>query len=1754
MNLGFVPMLRQFLLNLLVLCTATSALLGQETRIKTLRIETLQRGQRVVLEVPKPASDHVHGPDGQRYTKLTLTGSGAQNEYGYPALPFIYQALEIPAGVVVKARAKESGYKEFKLEHPLWPHQPPASKAVRQGSGGQFVMNRAAYSGSKGSDFRKALNGDIQVMQYRKRGRDYVDVVMRPFAYRALDGVVRYPTDVELELSYEAPAPGKAAGPRNGVITVLEGVLKKKTDLAWLIEQGFNFERRGKDLVEVHATAEEVAALKDYGLETREIPRTVVRTDGSGQSPKGLGDYHGYDATTALLKSYTNSYPEVCRLISIGRSEQNRELWALKLTAEPDATSGKPKVRLVGGLHGDEAIAVEMCLYFIDLLATGSITNSRIATLLANTEVWVLPMMNPDGRTLGTRFNASGYDLNRSFPDGGGSGLGNPIFGPPLAVAGRPAEVACLMQFCAEQNFTLAANFHSGSLVVNYPYDDDEMGSVDSPTPDDALFKYVAKEYSSRNTPMWNSAEFAQGIVNGAVWYVVDGGLQDWSYRYLGCNEVTIELSNIKQPPAAQLPQLWNDNRESMLAFVETVHSGAKGWITDQASGQPLRAAVKAMGIEHGTFSDSTDGAYHRMLRPGTYHLWFTAPGYASRCISNVLVEAGQTTRLDAKLEALGRTKERLLLVTTEALSTSLPGLTARKVADGFEVQQVVVANGTPTNRIRSTIRDAFAVFPAEYVVLVGDTPQMPPFWDEHATDLPYALMDAGETLEGYAGKDTVLARISLRTPTVVDDFVQKLNAFAVSATNRIGDLTWVANGHSSSEYDQAQSGHEYCITNFVPPGYKNTRFYDGVGTAATLNAHINSGTEGVIYSGHGGEFSWEAYDYGLAQLAGLNNATRVPIVIGHCCVSGSFNEGTCFAEAWLQGTKRGVAYVGASADTYWDEDEWMQKGEFAAMAATKNLSVGKAAEAGLVNVSQMSPSEARYYHTVYHVFGDPTLVMYQAAGTPLAVRTDGLGAPNLGAFYSTTLRATGGTLPYLWSLASGQIPEGLNLTSEGFLSGWPLETGTYQFTVQVQDASPAVQRAFAIFTVTVTDLNSSLSAALDTTNLFWASDGGGVWGNQNDVTHDGLDAARSGPIAHNGQTWIETVLNGPGVLSFWWKVSSEANCDYLECLVNGVRQSNSISGNTEWQQRVIGLGAGQQTVRWRYAKDQNTISGQDCGWVDQVQFITVSVPTIVSQPQAWTVIEGDSAMLTAEAVGTDPLNYQWIHDGDFVPGATMPSLLFPQAQPANAGDYRLVVTNSFGAVTSAVARLTVIQGLSLAQCLDCQNLAFLLGGDAPWSGQTSVTHDAADAVACGDISNNEQSWIATTVTGPGNLSFWWKVSSEADYDLLELYTNGVASGRGISGDIDWQFKTVRLADGEQRVEWRYSKDGTADAHLDLAWLDEITWVPDSPAPAVLVQPQDQTVCTGEPASFEVTGIGQKPLSYQWFKGQSPLARATEARYFLSSPQYDDAAEYYVVITNSYGAVTSAPATLVVLPPGSITTNWFTAPAPISIPSHGAAAPYPSEIVLTSVPGTIRKVMVTLDGLTHGYPRDISVLLAGPTGMPVMLLGAVGEDPITNVAVTFDDTAPTEAPEAAIESGVYRPTDLSEGYPLPTPAPRTPYANTMAGFVGISPNGTWRLFISDDAAGDEGSVIRGWNLGMILARKALKILDPMIVGSSMRFGFETEPGRQYAIESADSLSDGLWVTLQVVIGDGSRKTVDVGMGTTGGRLYRLRAD
>jgi len=436
-------------------------------------------------------------------------------------------------------------------------------------------------------------------------------------------------------------------GPRLGPVTVVEVVLPNRSALDELAEAGYNISNVRGDIATIHATAAELEQLAEAGYEYLEIG-----VDGQ-PADKALGGYHNYAGVTAELADYAAAYPDICRLYTLGQSVEGRELWAMLITDDPNTEEDEPEFKYISTMHGDEPLGTEMCLYFIDMLLTTYDSNDRVAELVDNTAIWVVPLMNPDGLETNSRYNANGYDLNRTFPAYPDDFTGTMFDGEPLGDGGRPVEVRRVMQWTADNSFVSSANFHTGALVVNYPYDDDGKGSVDSPTPDDLLFEDVSRRYSVHNIPMWNSPYFNDGITNGAAWYSISGGMQDWNYRYASCNDVTIELSDVKKPSAALIPDFWDDNRESMLSYAEAVHIGVRGIVTDRSTGQPVWAEVRIEGNSHPVFTDADVGDYHRMLLPGTYNLIFDAPGYAQFLIENVTVTDGPATRLDVELASV---------------------------------------------------------------------------------------------------------------------------------------------------------------------------------------------------------------------------------------------------------------------------------------------------------------------------------------------------------------------------------------------------------------------------------------------------------------------------------------------------------------------------------------------------------------------------------------------------------------------------------------------------------------------------------------------------------------------------------------------------------------------------------------------------------------------------------------------------------------------------------------------------------------------------------------------------------------------------------------------------------------------------------------------------------------------------------------------------------------------------------------------
>ena len=120
---------------------------------------------------------------------------------------------------------------------------------------------------------------------------------------------------------------------------------------------------------------------------------------------------------------------------------------------------------------------------------------------------------------------------------------------------------------------------------------------------------------------MYNSPRFHHGITNGAQWYSVDGGMQDWNYRYLSNNDVTIELSDRKWPAEATVPGFWADNRESMISYAEAVHIGAR--VASKAQPREIFVSSTLMEAVAGSDIRFEDRGSHKLKGiPGEWNLF----------------------------------------------------------------------------------------------------------------------------------------------------------------------------------------------------------------------------------------------------------------------------------------------------------------------------------------------------------------------------------------------------------------------------------------------------------------------------------------------------------------------------------------------------------------------------------------------------------------------------------------------------------------------------------------------------------------------------------------------------------------------------------------------------------------------------------------------------------------------------------------------------------------------------------------------------------------------------------------------------------------------------------------------------------------------------------------------------------------------------------------------------------------------------
>ncbi|XP_046390357.1 carboxypeptidase D-like [Ischnura elegans] len=439
-------------------------------------------------------------------------------------------------------------------------------------------------------------------------------------------------------------------------------------------------------------------------------------------------DYHNYTMMTEFLKNVADKYPNLTRLESIGKSVEGRDLWSLMVSSFQDDESlplGTPNIKFVGNIHGNEAVGRELLLHMIENLVNGYKKNATVTNLLETSRIYILPSMNPDGFEAAQelscaggigRKNANDVDLNRSFPD---------YFRNNTFKEIQP-ETKAIMEWMERIPFILSASLHGGAMVANYPFEnkpeDAPIGKFDpSISPDDDIFQHLALLYSQAHHKMHRGIQcnvkgpiFKDGIINGAAWYPITGGMQDYNYVRHGCMEITLEISCCKYPNHMTLPDLWKQNKEALLIYAMAAHKGVKGIVVDAHSRQPIvKARLKITGREM-EFISSSRGEYWRLLHPGRYRIEALADGYQREATAFSVPRRGGIIWIEIQMKRRREVSEprRIVESNEEPLVTSTGNQT------GSELEGNILPIDGETNHRnesmpRTSSNDSLSVFGA---------------------------------------------------------------------------------------------------------------------------------------------------------------------------------------------------------------------------------------------------------------------------------------------------------------------------------------------------------------------------------------------------------------------------------------------------------------------------------------------------------------------------------------------------------------------------------------------------------------------------------------------------------------------------------------------------------------------------------------------------------------------------------------------------------------------------------------------------------------------------------------------------------------------------------------------------------------------------------------------------------------------------------------------------------------------------------
>jgi len=828
------------------------------------------------------------------------------------------------------------------------------------------------------------------------------------------------------------------------------------------------------------------------------------------------------------------------------------------------------------------------------------------------------------------------------------------------------------------------------------------------------------------------------------------------------------------------------------------------------------------------------------------------------------------------------------VIVSDPMFQSTLQPFIEWKTKKGFHVIEGYTNDpnvGTTTTSIKAYLQDLYnnpgpGTNPQSFVLFVGDIAQIPAFSGTagtHVSDLYYCDYTGDIYPECFYGRFSASSIAELQPqidktleyeqylmpdPSFLDEVLM------VTGDDSSHELTW---GNGQINYGTTyyfNAAHGLNSHTFLQPA-NNTEIHD------SIIANVNNGISYGNYSAHCSSNGWATPSFSISDIAGLTNNHKYSLLVGNCCLSNQFDVDDCFGEEILQAVDKGaLGYIGGSNSTYWDEDYWWGVGYETVSANpvynAANLgsydrtfhdngeptsewftTQGQMPSAGNLAVTQAASSLETYYWEIYHLMGDPSLMVYMSQ--PPITNATYAGLIPLGAATFTV-----NTEPYSYvGITKDGVLHGAGIANAaGFVEVIinPVITvpGTADIVVTRQNGQPFIG------TVTV----ASPSGPYLSLESFVIDDNAG---NNNgeadydediilDITLENLGSSLATnvsailsssdsylTITDNIQTWNDipdgTTSTQTGAYAV--TISNDVADQHIVEFELEITDGSEI-WNTTFQITIQApiLEFGNMTIN-------DAIGGDGNGRLDPGETADISVEILntghSNSPDAVASLSSLSEWLTINSA-TYPLGIINVSDIAFANFNITCDILTPIGTPVdltfdiNAGNYG--INKTFFKKVGLV--------LEDWETGNFGNFPWTFAGEANWEITDVGPYEGIYCSKSSTISDSQTAELVIDVitTADDEISFFRKVSSESNYDKLQFYIDATMQEEW-SGTVDWSEVSYPVTTGAHTFKWVYLKDGSVSSGADCAWVDYIIFPPIQPplAPASIQV---------NPGSFEV--------------------------------------------------------------------------------------------------------------------------------------------------------------------------------------------------------------------------------------------------------------------------------------------------------------